>query len=207
MLPPSVSKTLRACWSPPYRRCSITCSDRGATPSSSVASLTRSSTPETSALVSRSVILTSVTGLPSCRSSGRPGHGRRVPAGRQLVSAVRTRPAYRAAPGGAGWDELVADVADRADQRLVLRAKLGTEPAHMDVDRPRAAEVVISPHLLQQLGPGEHVPRVLGEELQQLELLECQVECHATDPRRVRRLVDDQLARPDLVSPLGLPRR
>src|SRR5215470_16811775 len=182
MLPPSVSKTLRACWSPPYRRCSITCSDSGATPSSSVASLTRLSTPDTSALVSRSAILTSVTGLPGCRSSGRPCGARRPSAVRHSVGSIRTRLACLAAPGGAGRDELVADVAHRADQGLVLRAKLGAEPSHMDVDCSRAAEVVVSPHLLQQLGPGEHVPRVLGEELQQLELLERQVECDAADP-------------------------
>src|SRR5215216_5819970 len=47
--------------------------------------------------------------------------------------------------------ELVADVADRADQRLVLGAELGPEPPHVDVDGAGATEVVVAPDLLQQL--------------------------------------------------------
>src|SRR4051794_22800445 len=37
-------------------------------------------------------------------------------------------------------DEPVADVAHRADERLVLDAQLRPEPAHVDVDRAGAAE-------------------------------------------------------------------
>ena len=46
----------------------------------------------------------------------------------------------------------------------------------MHIDRPGAAEVVVAPDLLEQLRPGEHPARVLGQELQQLEFLEGQVE-------------------------------
>jgi hypothetical protein len=48
-------------------------------------------------------------------------------------------------------DEAVPDVADRTDQGLVLGAELGSQPAHVHVDSPGAAEVVVAPHLLQQL--------------------------------------------------------
>src|SRR6202035_5834301 len=88
---------------------------------------------------------------------------------------------------------------DGPDQRLVLRAELGAQPADVHVYRPRAAEVVVAPHLLQQVRPGEHPPWVLCEELEQLELLEREVEHAAAQPRRVGRLVDGQVAGPDLV--------
>src|ERR1700735_1084087 len=73
-------------------------------------------------------------------------------------------------------DETIADVADRADERLMVGAELGPQAAHVHVDGPGAAEVVVAPHLLEQLGPGKDPARVLGQELQQLELLERQVE-------------------------------
>ena len=57
------------------------------------------------------------------------------------------------------------------------------------VDGARAAEVVVAPDLLQQLGAGEHPARVLGEELEELELLERQVERARTDRGGVRRVV------------------
>ncbi len=46
----------------------------------------------------------------------------------------------------------------------------------MDVDGAGAAEVVVAPHLLEQLLAGEDPAGVLGEELEELELLERQVE-------------------------------
>src|SRR5690349_15958458 len=72
--------------------------------------------------------------------------------------------------------EPVADVAHGADQGLVLGAELGAQPPDVDVDRAGAAEVVVTPDLLQQLRAGEDPARVLGEELEQLELLEGEVE-------------------------------
>ena len=72
--------------------------------------------------------------------------------------------------------EAVADVADGADQGLVLGPELGPEAAYVDVDGAGAAEVVVAPDLLQQLVAGEDPAGVLGEVLQQLELLERQVE-------------------------------
>jgi len=62
----------------------------------------------------------------------------------------RESPGSRRAFPASAADELVADVADRADHRLVLRAELGAEAAHVYVDRPGAAEVVIAPDLLHQ---------------------------------------------------------
>ncbi len=97
-----------------------------------------------------------------------------------------------------GRHEPVAHVAHGADLLLELRPELGPQPPHVDVDRPGASVVVVPPHLLQQLRPGEDPPRVLREVLQQLELLVGQVEGAAAHLRRVRRLVDDDVPGPDL---------
>ena len=72
----------------------------------------------------------------------------------------------------------------------MLGTQLCAEPADVDVDGARAAVVVVAPALLQQLGPAKHAPRVLGEVLEELELLVGQVEQPAPDPGRVGRLVD-----------------
>ena len=113
------------------------------------------------------------------------------------VRRVRRRPVL----GGGdvlGRDEAVADVAHRADEHLVLGAELGPQPADVDVDGARAAVVVVAPDLLEQLGAGEDPARVLGEVLEELELLVGQVEQPPADPRGVGRLVDVELARGDL---------
>ncbi len=81
----------------------------------------------------------------------------------------------------------------------MLGAELGAQPPDVHVDRAGAAEVVVTPDLLQQLSAGEDPARVLGQELQQLEFLERQVEHPAAQPGRVGGLVDGQLAGPDLV--------
>ena len=99
--------------------------------------------------------------------------------------------------------EPVSDVAHGADQGFVLGAELGPQPPDVDVHRARAAEVVVAPDLLQQLGAGEDPARMLGEELEQLEFLEGEVEHAAAQPGRVGRLVDGQFARADLVGRLG----
>ena len=80
----------------------------------------------------------------------------------------------------------------------MLAAELGAQPPDVDVDGAGAAEVVVAPDLLEQLGAAEHAARVLGEELEQLELLVGQVEQPAPDPGGVGRLVDDDLAGGDL---------
>ena len=95
--------------------------------------------------------------------------------------------------------EAVADVAHRPDQCFVLAAELGPEPPDVDIHGPGTAEVVIPPHLLEEVRPGEDPPRVLGEELQQLELLEGQVERPAAQPGGVGGFVDGEVTRPDLV--------
>jgi hypothetical protein len=69
-------------------------------------------------------------------------------------------------------DEAVSDIADGADQGLVLGSELRPQPAHVHIDGPGAAEVVVAPDLLQQLGPGKYPAGVLGQELKQFEFLE-----------------------------------
>src|SRR5664280_2838109 len=95
------------------------------------------------------------------------------------------------------YDELVSDVADRADERFVLGPELRAQPAHVHVDRPCAAVVVIAPDLLQQLGAGKHPARVLGQVLEQLELLEGQVERSVAQPAGIGDLVDPKVAGPN----------
>src|SRR5690606_16684096 len=51
--------------------------------------------------------------------------------------------------------ELVADLPDRADHRLVLGTQLGPQPPYVHVHGSGAAEVVVTPHLAQQLIAGE----------------------------------------------------
>ena len=119
-----------------------------------------------------------------------------------VVSAGSSR---RRAPPSRRQHEPVADVADGADQRLVLRPELGAQPPDVDVDGAGAAEVVVAPDLLQQLVAGEDPAGVLGEVLEQLELLERQVERALPDLGGVRRVVDHDLAGPDHV--VVAPRR
>ena len=85
-------------------------------------------------------------------------------------------------------------------------AELRAEPTYVHVDGARAAEVVVAPDLLQQLGAGEDAARVLREELEQLELLEGQVEDAGADAGRVGRLVDADRARADLGGDVGVGR-
>jgi hypothetical protein len=63
----------------------------------------------------------------------------------------------------------------------------------VDIDGPGAAEVVVTPDLLEQVIAGENAARMLHEEFQQLELLEREVKDTRPQPRRVRRLVDRQV--------------
>src|SRR3954452_4724577 len=99
--------------------------------------------------------------------------------------------------------EAVADVAHGTDQALEV-AELGAQPPHVHVDGAGAAEVVVAPHLREQLLPGEDPGRVRGEEAQQLELLEGEVEGTALHLRRVARLVDDDTGGLDLRGGLRL---
>ena len=117
--------------------------------------------------------------------------------GVQASTGAGSRSVRRGAAGR--WHEPVADVAHGADQRLVLGAELGPQPPHVDVDRPGAPEVVVAPDLLQQLGPGEDPARVLGQVLQQLELLVGQVQRPGPRTRAVYAASSiDSVAGPDL---------
>src|SRR4051812_11276659 len=156
------------CWSR-----SSASSERGRTPSAAVAACSSSRTQATSVSIWLSVLT---------RPSDQLGVGLRLGSLRRGIGDLLV--------------ELVAHVPDGADQRLVLGAELGPQPPHVDVDRAGAAEVVVAPDLLQQLGPGEDPARVLGEVLQELELLERQVERLALEPAGVGALVDRQLAGP-----------
>src|SRR5690606_9201440 len=86
--------------------------------------------------------------------------------------------------------------------RLVFAAELGAQPSHVHVDGAGAAEEVVTPDLLEQLGAGEHPARVLGEVLEQLELLVGEVERAAAQPGGVGALVDDELTQGDLAGVL-----
>src|SRR5439155_9905304 len=175
---PAYRRTLRPGRSPPWRRWSMTCSESGRTPSASVARSTSRATSRTSVGSSRPTTSTrtpgasSLEGLVTRRRLGHGGH-------RLLGPSVGTR-----------HHEPVADVAHGPDRGLVLGTQLGPQPADVDVDRARAAVVVVAPDLLQQLGAGEDPAGVLREELDQLELLEGQVEHPATHLRGVGGLVD-----------------
>src|SRR5580693_689199 len=182
----------------------MTCSDSGLTPSSSAARRTRSRTSAACSAGSGPLTRTcarsgspagSPIGMRHCREAELVCgvHRVNVVVRCQILAAGAVRETIGAVRAGAGldWHEPVANVADRADQRLVLRAELGSEPPDVDIDCPGATEVVVAPYLLEQLRPGEYAPRMLGQELQQLELLEGQVEGAAVHPGRVGRLVHD----------------
>ena len=70
---------------------------------------------------------------------------------------------------------------------LARRAKLGAQPADMDVDRSRFDEPVVAPHALEQAIAREHAVAVLDEETEQLELAARQPDRHAVDGDRRRR--------------------
>ena len=75
------------------------------------------------------------------------------------------RPALCAVP------KAVAYVPDRLDEGAVGALDLRTQAPYMHIDGPGPAKVVVPPHLLQQLVPGVHAPRIGGQEHQQLVLL------------------------------------
>src|ERR1700734_1582924 len=145
----------------------MACSDSGPTPSCSVAASASASTSRASDAVrrSRTVIVGAAPSGPWPSDLGmsraRLDAGAAVAAGFEMVAIIALN-----------RDEAVPDVADGADQGLVLGAELCPKPAYVHVDGPGAAEVVVSPDLLQQLGPGKNPSGVLGQELQQFEFLE-----------------------------------
>src|SRR4029450_8482907 len=87
-------------------------------------------------------------------------------------------------PGLVRRQQLVAAPADGGDHRLVLGAELGAEAADVHVDGAGAAEEVVAPDLLEELGPGRDPARAGGQEPQQLELLVGEVEWPAPEPDR-----------------------
>src|ERR671913_703090 len=93
--------------------------------------------------------------------------------------------------------QLVADATDGGDHRLVLGAELGPEAADVDVHGAGAAEEVVAPDLLEELGPGRDPAGAGGQEPKQLELLVGQVERPAPEADLVGDGVDDQVADPD----------
>ncbi|MPM34156.1 hypothetical protein SDC9_80738 [bioreactor metagenome] len=94
-------------------------------------------------------------------------------------------------------DQAVADVADGADDALVLGAQLGPQPPDVDVDRTGTAEVVVAPDVGEELLAAEHPPGVLQQVLQQLELGVGEIQRLAVDRRRVAGVVDGHAARGD----------
>ena len=101
-------------------------------------------------------------------------------------------------PAAGGADRFIAHVADRADQRFVLRSEFGAQPSYVHVDRAGATEEVVSPYLVQQLRAGEHSTGVLRQVLQQLELFVGQVKWASTQSGGIGALVDHEFAEADL---------
>ena len=101
--------------------------------------------------------------------------------------------------GAPGNGEPVAHIADGANQVLVVGAEFGAQAADVDVHGAGAAVVVIAPDLVEQLGPGENAPRMLGQIFQQLEFLVGEVQGPAVDAGGVAVLVNDDAGRLDLV--------
>ena len=100
-----------------------------------------------------------------------------------------------------GLTEPVADRAHRLDQVRVLLAELGPEPPHVDVDRARAAVVLVAPHPREQLLAGEHLARVRREELQQLVLHVREVERPVAERGLVGLEVEHEVAVLDDLGP------
>ena len=111
-----------------------------------------------------------------------------------LTSVLR---GFTLCPGLIRGQQLVADATDGGDHRLVLGAELGPEAADVDVHGAGAAEEVVAPDLLEELGPGRDPARPGGQEPQQLELLVGQVERPPAQADLVGDGVDDQVADPD----------
>src|SRR6478609_1500293 len=174
---PSRASRCAAWAAPPWRRCSRTCSDSGAVPSTSVAAATNACTSATSAPLRAPHHCNSATTGPYPCGGPRHGLSHACQAGGgavRLVVGVLVElldGRGHAQPAPAGAHELVADVAHGADHLLVLGAQLRPETADVHVDGAGAAEEVVAPDLLEQLGAGEDPARVLGEVLEQLELL------------------------------------
>src|SRR4051812_21689134 len=102
--------------------------------------------------------------------------------------------------------EAVADVPDRADQVLVVRAELGPQAPDVDIHGAGAAVVVVAPYFGEQLLAGEYPAGVLRQVFQELELLKGQVQRRAVDPRRVAGFVDNDAGRTDLAGRVVLLR-
>src|SRR5680860_1341236 len=187
--PPERAST---CWSgpsPPPRRCSSTCSDSGRSPSAASASATRERTAATSSGVGCDTVWISTPDRLGVSMESLINTGWWGPSG--VDAGLAKLPGRRHEP--------VAHVADRPDLLLVLGPQLGAQPPHVDVDGAGAAEVVVAPDLLQQLGAGEDPAGVLGEVLEQLELLVRQVQQPAAHPGGVGRLLDHDVAGADLL--------
>src|SRR4029453_3704855 len=86
--------------------------------------------------------------------------------------------------------QAIPDVADRADEILVVNTELGAEAPGVQVYSSGATVVVVAPDFGQQLLAGKHASGVLSEVLEELEFLERQVQGLATDPGRVARFID-----------------
>src|SRR5215207_5166615 len=71
--------------------------------------------------------------------------------------------------------QLVADAPGGLNPHTAA-IELLAQPGHVHVDRPRVAEILVSPCLLQQSLPGEHHSWSTGENGQKLEFLGSQLQ-------------------------------
>src|SRR5262245_49433609 len=102
-------------------------------------------------------------------------HPPRKPGNREKIGAASARSTA---------EHLVADVAHRLDQAVGARAELGAQSANVDVDGAGAAfeAGAVAPDFGEELGAGEDLAAVLGEELEELELLMREREAAVAQP-------------------------
>ena len=100
---------------------------------------------------------------------------------------------YRPAASPA-LDQLVAHAPHRLDRHARVVAQLPPQLVHVHVHRPRAAEELVAPDLLQQQLPRQHVPGRFGQPLEQVELLVAQLQQLVAEPRFVALPIDRQRA-------------
>src|SRR5918995_4509601 len=103
---------------------------------------------------------------------------------------------------GGSIDELVTEATygEQVPRVVLVVFELAAQPFHVDVERPRVAEVVGSPHFVDQELAREQATTAPQERLEQLELLRRQRDRFAADGHLVPADVHaHRTARDDLV--------
>lgn len=108
-----------------------------------------------------------------------------------------------------GATEHISDTAHGVDEArcggVILEGR--SQPVDVDIDGPGLARVVVSPHVLKELVPGECLARMPEEERQQLERLGLDREGHAVAQEAVAGDIDLDPAEIDDRRPARIGRR